>query len=126
MVLDVVEDFDNSDHWPGWLLPVGPELAAALIDDGLAASTPRWQSRLLDVVLRTLNGHVPRDLQELSVALATVTADAETLLSTTVAFMVGVLGFCSGIGGRGVGAVVAMLTGAGRGQGEGAGSRSGG
>lgn len=80
MVLDVVEDFDNSDHWPGWLLPVGPELAAALIDDGLAASTPRWQSRLLDVVLRTLNGHVPRDLQELSVALATVTADAETLL----------------------------------------------
>jgi len=46
--------------------------------------------------------------------------------STTVAFMVGVLGFCSGIGGRGVGDVVAMLTGAGRGQGGGAGSRSGG
>ncbi len=46
--------------------------------------------------------------------------------STTVAFMVGVLGFCSGIGGRGVGAVVAMLTGAGCGQGWGAGSRSGG
>ncbi len=51
---------------------------------------------------------------------------AQVTSSTTVAFIVGVLGFCSGIGGRGVGDVVAMLTGAGRGQGWGAGSRSGG
>jgi len=50
----------------------------------------------------------------------------ETRPSTTVALMVGGLGFCSGIGGRAVGDVAAMLTGAGRGQGEGAGSRSGG
>ena len=80
MVLEVVEDFDNLDRWPGWLLPIGPEHAAAHIDDGHAASTPRWQSRLLDVLLRTLSGHLPRDVQELSIALATVTADTGTLL----------------------------------------------
>jgi hypothetical protein len=48
LVLGIVNRFDSSSgDWPGWLYPIGPELAADLLDDGLAAAKPpaaaRWE-----------------------------------------------------------------------------------
>lgn len=70
MVVEVVEDFDPRSGWPGWLCPVGPELAANLLDDGLAATTPKWRRRLIDVALRALSGPVPSGLNVIAKALA--------------------------------------------------------
>lgn len=70
MVVEVVEDFDQRSGWPGWLCPMGPELAANLLDDGLAATTPKWRRRLIDVALRALSGPVPSGLNAIATALA--------------------------------------------------------
>jgi hypothetical protein len=56
LVIEVVERFDRSEHWPGWLCPVGPELAADLLDDGLASTRPKWQKRFIMVALRAVDG----------------------------------------------------------------------
>jgi hypothetical protein len=61
LVVDIVETIDRQPAWPRWLCPVGPELATDLLDDGLAAVTPKWQRRLIDVALRSLTGAGPRD-----------------------------------------------------------------
>ena len=70
LVTDVVENVDKSTHWPGWLCAIGPELAAYLLDDGLAARTPRWQRRFIDVALRTLSGPVPSDVRAVAIGLS--------------------------------------------------------
>jgi len=61
LIVNVTETADKRPGWPGWLCPVGPELAADLLDDGLAAATPKWQRQLIDVALRALTGPAPRD-----------------------------------------------------------------
>lgn len=71
LVVEAVERVDHSEGWPGWLCAVGPELAAYLLDDGLAVTTPKWQRRLIDVALRSLSGPVPLDIRSLAVGLST-------------------------------------------------------
>ena len=66
LITEVVETVDKRPGWPAWLCPVGPELAADLLDDGLAATTPKWQRRLLDVALRSLTEAYPRDARGLA------------------------------------------------------------
>ena len=59
LIVEIVESVDKRPGWPGWLCPVGPELASDLLDDGLAATSPKWQRRLIDVALRALTGAAP-------------------------------------------------------------------
>ena len=69
LVVDVVESVDSEAEWPSWLYPVGPGLAAHLLDDGLADTTPRWADRLIEVSLRALTGPFPPDLKDVAVGL---------------------------------------------------------
>lgn len=69
IVVDVVESIDREPTWPGWLSPTGPELAAALLDDGLAIRTPKWQRRLTDVALRALTAAFPPDPASVALGL---------------------------------------------------------
>ena len=69
-LLDIVESIDVDPHWPGWLAPSGPEIAASLLDDGLAISRPRHALRLVDVCLRCLNGPVPIEARLIASALS--------------------------------------------------------
>ncbi|WP_396912826.1 NACHT domain-containing protein [Mycolicibacterium sp.] len=73
LVLDVVETCDQEGHWSGWLYPAGPELAADILDDGLAADKPTHRRRLIEVVLRALNGPMPEDAKSLSQKLSAAT-----------------------------------------------------
>lgn len=60
LVLDIVDQFDRTRaEWPGWLYPVGPELAADLLDDGLAEAKPGAMRELVTIALRCLDGPVP-------------------------------------------------------------------
>jgi len=59
LVVDVIETADRTTGWPGWLLPVSGELAAALLDDGMSAAMPKWQSKLLDIGLGAVDGPMP-------------------------------------------------------------------
>jgi hypothetical protein len=62
MVLELVERFDTTDrHWPGWLSPIGPTLAAHLLEDGLADTKPAALRALARVALHCLNGPLPDD-----------------------------------------------------------------
>jgi hypothetical protein len=85
LVVGITENADNRPGWPGWLCPVGPELAADLLDDGLAAATPKWQRRLIDVALRALHGPGPRDPRSLARGLS-ATAAGNNLLHIRNAF----------------------------------------
>lgn len=71
LVVDVVESLDHSARWAGWLSPIGPGIAAALLDDGLAIATPNLHRRLIGVALRAIQGPVPSDLQAIAAGLAT-------------------------------------------------------
>lgn len=74
LVVKTVESADAEARWPAWLCPVGPEFAADLLDDGLAATTPKWQRRLIDVALRSLTGPVTRDLLGIARGLTSAAA----------------------------------------------------
>ena len=74
LVVSIVERCDTDGPWPGWLYPAGPELAAHLLDDGLAASRPNAQRRLIDVALRCLKGPMPDESKAVAVGLSAATA----------------------------------------------------
>lgn len=79
MIVHIVENVDIGETWPGWLSPIGPELAAALLDDGLATQTPKWLRRLVQVALRALTGPAPRNMQAFADGLtAAASADSTT------------------------------------------------
>ena len=80
LVTEVVESIDKQPDWPGWLCPVGPGLAANLLDDGLAAITPKWQRRLLDVALRSLTDDYPQDPRGLVRGLTAAAATGNNLM----------------------------------------------
>jgi len=61
LVLDIVSRCDEEGHWPGWLYKAAPELAADMLDDGLAATRPNDQSSLVELALRCLQGPFPED-----------------------------------------------------------------
>lgn len=68
-VVRTVEGIDSMGDWPSWLCPSGPELAGELLSDGMAASAPRWQRRLVDVALRSLAGPIPVDLDAVAAGI---------------------------------------------------------
>ncbi|HET9894610.1 MAG TPA: hypothetical protein VFQ44_06715 [Streptosporangiaceae bacterium] len=80
LIVEVVETTDKQAGWPGWLCPIGPELAADLLDDGLAVAAPKWHRRLLDVALRSLTEPVPRDLRGLARGLTAAATNNNLLL----------------------------------------------
>jgi len=81
LVVEVVEQFDTASDWPGWLSPLGPVLASALLDDGMAAQAPKWRGRLLKAAIAALTGAVPQDIEAVRAGLAAVTtADSKVLL----------------------------------------------
>jgi hypothetical protein len=61
LVLDIVARCDKEGNWPGWLYRAAPELAADMLDDGLAATRPNDQRSLVDLALRCLQGPLPED-----------------------------------------------------------------
>ncbi|MEA2769263.1 MAG: hypothetical protein QOD93_2225 [Acetobacteraceae bacterium] len=69
LVADIVEHCDENGHWPAWLYPAAPELAAYILEDGLAASQPNEQRRLIDAALRCLDGPVPQEPQIIAFGL---------------------------------------------------------
>ena len=79
VIVTIAETVDREPGWPGWLCPVGPELAGSLLDDGLAAAAPKWQRRLIDVALRALTGPHARDPARLGLDL-TAAATGNNLL----------------------------------------------
>ena len=70
LVLDIIDLCDQRGHWPGWLYQAAPELAADMLDDGLAATRPNDQRRLIDLALRCLDGPVPEDPKAIAGGLA--------------------------------------------------------
>ncbi len=70
LVVDIVEAIDRSTTRAGWLCPIGPELAAALLDDGLAIATPSLHRRVVSVALRAVEGPVPVGLRAIASGLA--------------------------------------------------------
>ena len=70
LVLDIIGHCDQRGHWPGWLYQAAPELAADMLDDGLAATRPNDQRRLIDLALRCLDGPVPEDPKAIAGGLA--------------------------------------------------------
>jgi hypothetical protein len=75
LVVRVAESIDTESFWPGWLTPTGPELAAALLDDGLASQAPKWHRRLVDVALRALSGPFPADSHTVAMGLSAAAAE---------------------------------------------------
>lgn len=78
LLTGIISAIDETSTLPNWLCPVAPELAADILDDGLAASKPRWQRRFVDIALKALQGWVPRDPRGLALGLAAA-AEAQNL-----------------------------------------------
>ena len=74
LVLDIIDHCDERGQWPGWLYQAAPELAADLLDDGLAATRPTDQRRLIDLALRCLDGPVPEDPKAIARGLVAAAA----------------------------------------------------
>lgn len=92
MVLEVVEQADRADGWPGWLLPITAELAASLLDDGMAAAYPKWQARLLELALGSIKGPAPLNLSAIARGLTEVANTAANLTSIRDAIRAGLDG----------------------------------
>jgi hypothetical protein len=86
LVTDVLATYDSSTDWPGWLTPVAPGIAAELLDDGLAATKPKWQRHLLDIALRALSEPLPVDLALVGRGLAVASLES-TYQKVTLAAM---------------------------------------
>ncbi|OBI65122.1 hypothetical protein A5667_27430 [Mycolicibacterium fortuitum] len=80
LVLDVVEKSDEDEKWPGWLYPVAPELAADILEDGLAANKPVYVSRLVAVALRCLDGPMPTEPKKIAQGLTAAASDIQERL----------------------------------------------
>ncbi|MFF1633460.1 NACHT domain-containing protein [Leifsonia sp. NPDC058248] len=75
LVVEVVEAVDRMPGWPGWLLPISSELAAALLEDGMSAAMPKWQSQLLDIGLRAIDGPMPLNTRMIAEGLSEIAVD---------------------------------------------------
>lgn len=69
MAVEIVETCDSAGLWPSWLYPAGPELAAHMLDDGLAANRPVTQKQLIEVALRCLAGPMPEEIASIALGL---------------------------------------------------------
>jgi hypothetical protein len=61
LVLEIIASCDQRGHWPGWLYQIAPELAADMLDDGMAVTRPNDQRQLVELALRNLDGPVPEN-----------------------------------------------------------------
>jgi hypothetical protein len=77
LVLAVVVQCDEDPQWPGWLYPAAPELAASILEDGLAANKPRYVNRLIDVALRIVDGPMPTEPKNLARGLSTAAQETD-------------------------------------------------
>lgn len=77
IVLDIVENCDSDPGWPGWLYPTAPQLAADILDDGLAANKPLYLRRLIKVALRSLDGPMPTEPRGLAHGLSTAATEPD-------------------------------------------------
>jgi hypothetical protein len=76
LVLEVVEGANSANGWPGWLLPITGELAATLLDDGMAAAYPKLHTRLLELALDAIKGPAPLNLKAIARGLTEVATGA--------------------------------------------------
>ncbi|MEV8183393.1 hypothetical protein [Specibacter sp. NPDC078692] len=76
-IADLVSRIDDVDALPSWLCPVGPELAADILDDGLAVTKPKWEKKFVDIALRTLSGAIPRDVRGMAIGLSTAAEEGD-------------------------------------------------
>lgn len=72
LVLEVIQQVDKYAGWPGWLCPVAPELGAGLLDDGMAAATPKWRDRLIEIALSAVSGPMPPDIKPIALGLSAI------------------------------------------------------
>ncbi|MDN5798153.1 MAG: hypothetical protein L0H79_20730 [Intrasporangium sp.] len=77
LVLDILRRVDDDPGRLGRVFPVAPELAAELLDDGLAAAAPKYQRLLAEITLRALQGP-SSSLGALGRALLAAAADPNT------------------------------------------------
>lgn len=88
IVTEVVEQVDEAGDWPGWACPVGPSLAANLLDDGMVGALPAWKSRLVDVALRSVQGPFPTAMRAIHQGLLSAAAqDSDTQAQIRKSFM---------------------------------------
>lgn len=84
LVLDILRRVDDDSARLGRVFPVAPDVAAELIDDGLAAAAPKYQRLLADIALQALRGPPPRTTGPIGRALLVAAADPVTR-STVIA-----------------------------------------
>lgn len=66
-VTDLVLSIDaNASERLGKIVPVGPQLALEIVDDGMASGLPKWLYQLVDHALSELGGPEPDDLTSFS------------------------------------------------------------
>jgi energy-coupling factor transporter ATP-binding protein EcfA2 len=78
LVLDIVARCDREGPWPGWLYRAAPELAADMLDDGLAATRPNDQRSLIDIALRCLRGPLPQDPRAVALGLRAAISNGQS------------------------------------------------
>lgn len=94
LLVELIEGVDDdASHRLGRIVPVGPRLALAVLDDGMARSWPAWRDRLLTHGLRVLGEPTPPDLPALARAIVRF-ADTGTAQRKAVA-----AGIRAGLGG---------------------------
>lgn len=80
LVMDVVVACDEVGGRPSWLYPAAPELAAYILEDGLAAANPRATRQLVDIALRCLQGPMPEEPGALARGLLAAASTQKTQL----------------------------------------------
>ena len=100
LVLDIIARSDKGGHWPGWLYQTAPELAADVLDDGLAATRPNDQRRLIELALRSLDGPVPEEPKAIARGLSAAANSPEHKFIIRDTLREAVKQRCSPVGGR--------------------------
>lgn len=77
LVLDIIARCDQGGHWPDWLYRAAPELAADVLDDGVAATRPNDQRRLIELALGSLDGPVPEEPKAIARGLSAAAKSPE-------------------------------------------------
>jgi hypothetical protein len=78
LLLDILRRVDDDPARLGRAFPVAPDVAAELIDDGLAAAAPKYQRLLTDITLQALHGPPPPTTGPIGRALLVAAADPVT------------------------------------------------
>jgi hypothetical protein len=86
LLVELVERIDeDAPQRLGRVVHVGPRLALALLDDGMARSWPVWRDRLVTQALRVLAEPEPADLEALTAGLVRFAASGSDQRKTVAA-----------------------------------------